>query len=151
MVIHLSLPHHLTFNKKCDMSLHQPHNARLHIKSFIDKHQIKLFLIDGGVGLKICTLKLALALGLFEGVVDSKKKMTIKTYNDEECSFKGTITLLVRVGPVVQDVVFQVLDLDLTYNIILVCSWIHVMLIGFTLCEQFFLHTINVSKFHTMV
>lgn len=53
--------------------------------------------------------------------------ITIKAYENEERSSKGTTTLPLRVGPVTKDVVCQVLDLDLTYNILLGCPWIHEM------------------------
>lgn len=37
------------------------------------------------------------------------------------------IILPIQVGPIVQKVVFQVLDRELTYNILLGCPWIHDM------------------------
>ena len=84
-------------------------------------------LIDGGAGLNICTLKLVLALGFSKNVVDPKKKITIKAYDEEERSSKGSVVLLIRVGPMVKDVLCQVLDMDLAYNILLGQPWIHSM------------------------
>lgn len=74
---------------------------------------MKRVLIDGGVGLKICTLKVILALGFSKEAIDSKKKI-IKSCDDEKCKLmsKGTVTLTITVGPMVKDVVCQVLDLD---------------------------------------
>lgn len=83
-------------------------------------------MIDGGVGLNICTLKVIIELGFSKNGVDPKK-ITIKTYDEEECSSKGSITFPIRVGPMVKDVVFQVLDLPLMYNILLVRPYIHEM------------------------
>ncbi|GLJ59482.1 hypothetical protein SUGI_1510350 [Cryptomeria japonica] len=60
-------------------------------------------------------------------VVNATNKITIKAYDDEEHSSKGTITLPLRVGLVTKDVVCQVLDLDLTYNILLGHPRIHEM------------------------
>jgi hypothetical protein len=76
-------------------------------------------LFDGGVGLKFCTLKFVKALGYTEDVVDPKKNITIKAYDDEERSSKGMVILPIGVGPVVKEIVCQVLDLKLTYNILL--------------------------------
>lgn len=77
--------------------------------------------------LNICTLNTIKQLGYFEQTVNSRNKITIKAYDDKECSFKGTVTLPLRVGPVMKDVVCQVLDLDLIYNILLGHPWIHEM------------------------
>ncbi|GLJ14817.1 hypothetical protein SUGI_0240950 [Cryptomeria japonica] len=125
MVGYLSIPHSITFTKADDASISQPHNAPLHIEAFIHKHRIKQVLINGGAGLNICTLSTIKQLGYSEKAMNSSNKITIKAYDDEEHSSKGTITLPLRVGPVTKDVVCQVLDLDLTYNILLGRPWIH--------------------------
>lgn len=59
--------------------------------------------------------------------MNATNKITIKAYDNEERSSKGTVTLPLRVGPVAKDVICQVLDLDLTYNILLRPPWIHEM------------------------
>ncbi|GLJ23513.1 hypothetical protein SUGI_0445470 [Cryptomeria japonica] len=127
MVGYLSIPHSLTFIEADDTSVSQPHNAPLHIEAFIHKHRIKRVLIDGGAGLNICTLSTITQLGYSDKAVNSTNQITIKAYDDEERSSKGTITLPLRVGPVTKDVVCQVLDLNLTYNIFLGHPWIHEM------------------------
>lgn len=75
-------------------------------------------LIDGGVGLNICTLKIICALGYLENSIDFRRKITIKPYDDEERSSKGLIFLPIQMGPIVKDIVFQVLDKELAYNIL---------------------------------
>ena len=101
------------------MSIIHPQNSLLHIEVFIHKNRVKRALVDGGVGLKIYTLNLVWALGYVEDVVDPKKKITIKYYDDEERSSKGMVILPIRVGPVVKEFFCQVLDLKLNYNILL--------------------------------
>ncbi|GLJ50598.1 hypothetical protein SUGI_1077960 [Cryptomeria japonica] len=127
MVGYLSIPHSLTFIEVDDASVSQPHNAPLHVEAFIHKHRIKRVLIDGGAGLNICTLSTIKQLGYSDKAVNSTNQITIKAYDDEEHSSKGTVTLPLRVGLVIKDVVCQVLDLDLTYNILLGRPWIHEM------------------------
>jgi hypothetical protein len=51
----------------------------------------------------------------------------IKSCDDEERSSQGTITLPIIVGPKVMDTKFQVLDLELPYNLLLGRPWIHDM------------------------
>ncbi|GLJ04943.1 hypothetical protein SUGI_0007520, partial [Cryptomeria japonica] len=127
MVGYLSIPHSLTFTEADDAFVSQPHNTPLRIKAFIHKQRIKRVLIDGGVGINICTLSTIKQLGYSDKAVNAANKITIKAYDDEERSSKGTVTLPLRVGPVTKDVVCQILDLDLTYNILLGRPWIHEM------------------------
>ena len=56
-----------------------------------------------------------------------EKKITIKVYDDEERSSKGMVILPIRVGLVVKKTICQVLDLQLTYNILFERLWIHDM------------------------
>lgn len=56
-----------------------------------------------------------------------RKKITIKSYDEEERASKGSVVFPIRVRPIEKDVVFQVLDLNLAYNILLGRSWIHAM------------------------
>ena len=127
MVGHLSAPHFLSFSEHDDVSLTHPHNSALHIEVLIHKHRVKRVLIDGGAGLNICTLKLIRALGYSDEAIDTRRKITIKAYDEEERSSKGLIILPIQVGPIFQKLVCQVLDSELTYNILLGCPWIHDM------------------------
>lgn len=127
MVGHLTLPHYLSFFEEDDNSLNHPHNQPLHIKVMIHKHRVKRVLIDGGAGLNICTYNLITRLGYFENVIDPRKKITIKAYDEEERTSKGLVLLSIKVGPVEKDVVCQVLDIPLSYNILLGRPWIHDM------------------------
>jgi hypothetical protein len=127
MVGHLIIPHCLSFSNYDDASPSHPHNVALHIQVQIHKHCVKCVLIDGGVKLNIFTLKLFQALGFSKHSVDSNKRVTIKAYDDEEIPSQGLIVLPIQVRPVQKDVVCQVLDKDLTYNILLGHTWIHEM------------------------
>lgn len=107
--------------------MNHPHNAPLHIGVLIHKHRVKCVLIDGEAGLNICTLTLIHALGFLENAIDAKRKITIKDYDDEERSSLGIVVLPIRVGPTQKDTICQVLDIDLSYNILLGRPWIHEM------------------------
>ena len=62
-------------------------------------------MVDGEVGLKIYTLSLVKSLGYIEDVVDTKKKVMIKAYDDEERSSRGVVILPIRVGPIVKEII----------------------------------------------
>lgn len=89
IVAHIIAPHFLFFTEDNDMSLQHPHNAPLHIEFLIHKTHVKCVLIDGGAGLNICSLSLVHALGYFEDAVDPCKKITIKSYDEEDIPPKG--------------------------------------------------------------
>lgn len=127
MVGHLSSPTCLSFSEKDDASITHPHNSLLYLEVMIHRHKVGCVLIDGGAGLNIYTLKLIHALGLSENSIDPRRKITIKAYDDEERTSKGLIMLPIRMGPIVKNTFCQVLDRDLSYNILLGCPWIHDM------------------------
>lgn len=52
-----------------------------------------MVLIDNGVGLKICTLKLVTWLGYSKDFIDKGKIIIIKAYDDMERNSKGTIRI----------------------------------------------------------
>ena len=74
--------------------------------------------MDNGLGLKICTLTLAECLGYSEATLDPNT-ITIKAYDNAERESIGTIHLPITVGPITQQTLLHVIDLDLPYNILL--------------------------------
>ena len=109
------------------MSIIQPQNSPLNFDVFIHRNRVKRALVDGGASLNIFTLNLVKVLGYAEDVIDPRKKITIKAYDDKERSSKGMVILPIKVGPVVKEIICQVLDLQLTYKILLQRPWIHDM------------------------
>ena len=61
-------------------------------------------LIGGGVGLNIFSLTLLKTLGYSEQVIDTRRKIIIKAYDEAERNLKGLVILLVRVGPIEKDI-----------------------------------------------
>lgn len=103
---YITYPHTLTLIYNDVSSMKKLHNTPIQIKNHIHKHKIKLVLIDGEASLKICNLKVVTNLRLFEHRTNPKKKIKIKDYDEEEFSSKISVTFLIRVGPMVKDVVF---------------------------------------------
>ena len=84
-------------------------------------------LIDNGTSLNIFSTSLLTQLGYGDDCIDAHKKITIKAYDEEEQRSKGLVVLPIRFGPVEWDVIFQVLDIPLAYNILLGWTCIHKM------------------------
>lgn len=59
--------------------------------------------------------------------MDPKKKITIKANDEEKHSSKETMVLPIKIGPIERDTLCPVLDLNLSYTILLGRPWIHDM------------------------
>ena len=128
MVNYIASPHYLSFLEEDDKSLSHPHNLSLHIEVMIHRTCVRRVLIDGDVGLNICSLSLLNTLGYSKQVIDTKRKIIIKAYDEVERSSKGLSILPVRVDLVEKYILFQIVDVGpLVYNILLGRPWIHDM------------------------
>ena len=127
MVKNLYTSQYITFSPQ-DIPKDRPnHNDPLHLEVFICNAKVRRVLIDGGVGLNICALKFVKGEGYSEEDVDLSRRIIIKAYDDGECFSKGVIILPVRFGPTIENTILLVLDIDMNYNLILGCPWIHAM------------------------
>lgn len=128
MVNHIVSPHYLSFLEEDDKSLSHPHNIALHIEDVIHKTCVRCMLIDGSVGLNIFSLSLLKTLGFSEQVINTRRKITIKYYDEAKRSSKGFSIILVMISPIENDILFQIVDVGpLAYNILLGRPWIHDM------------------------
>ena len=127
MVNHISSPHYLTFSEEDDRALNHPHNLALHVKVQIFRTLVHRVLIDNGVGLNIISFNVIQQLGMPKFSIEPKCKITIKAYDEVERPSKGLIMLPISVGLIEKDVVFQVLDIPIAYNLLLGHPWIHDM------------------------
>ena len=73
---------------------------------FIHNTKVRHVLIDGGVGLKIYTLKVVKGLDYSEEDVDPSCRITIKAYDDGESLSKSIIILPIRVGLIIKNILF---------------------------------------------
>ena len=127
MVGHLTSPHYLSFSKEDDHSLSHPHNNLVHIEVLIGPKCVCHVLINNGAHLKKIFASLITQLGYNDDCIDARKKITIKAYDEEERRSKGLVVLPIYVGPIEHNVIYQVLDIPLAYNILLGQTWIHEM------------------------
>lgn len=119
MVGNLSMPQDVTFFPQYIPRDRPNHNDPIHLELFIHKAKVKRVLIDGGAGLNICTLKVIKGLGYSKEDEDPSCRIMIKFYDDGEGFSKGVIILPFRVGPTTKNTLFQVIDIEMNYNMIL--------------------------------
>ena len=127
MVGHLTSPHYLSFLEEIDHSLSHPYNNPLHIEVMIGQKCIRHVLIDNGNDINIFSTSFLTQLGYGDDCINAHKKITIKAYDEEERRSKGLVVLPIQVGPIECDIIYQVLDIPLAYNILLGQTWIHEM------------------------
>lgn len=125
MVGNLSSSQNITFSPQ-DIPKDIPnHNDPLHLEFFIHNAKVRHVLIDGGARLNIYTLKVVKGLGYSKEDVDPSHKITIKAYDDGGCFSKSVIILPILMGPAMENTLFQVLDIDMNYKMILGHPWTH--------------------------
>lgn len=126
LVAHLSTTYHLSFTQ-CDAMFPDPNYIHpLNIELVIKHYKLKRVLIDNGSTLNLCTLKFIMQIGYIVKNLYNQC-ITIKAYDNVEKSSVGMINLPIQVGPIIQDTLCHIVDLDLPFNILLGRPWIHVM------------------------
>ena len=81
-------------------------------------------LLDNGSALNFCPLATAITLGY--GPIDFKPStQTVRAYDNTRREVMGTLTLELMIGPVVFKVMFQILRIPVSFNLLLGRPWIH--------------------------
>ncbi|KAK4710126.1 hypothetical protein R3W88_004639 [Solanum pinnatisectum] len=100
------------------------HNKALYISVQYQDKIITKALVDSGSGLNIFHLSTLIRLG-----VDSAKiqtwKMNVRAFDGSQRGAIGEITMDMLIGPTTFPIVFQVLDIPSSYNLLLGRPWIH--------------------------
>ena len=87
-------------------------------------HRVPTVLLDNGSTLNVCPLATAVALGF--GLSDfGPSTQTIRAFDSTRREVLGTLTLELRIGPVVFSTLFQVLRIPTSFNLLLGRPWIH--------------------------
>ena len=81
-------------------------------------------LLDNGSALNVCPLVTAIALG-FSPSDFGPSIQTIRAYDGTQRTVMGTLTTHVMIGPVRYSILFQVLSIQSSFNLILGRPWIH--------------------------
>ncbi len=113
--------------KPTDIPVVEPdHTLPLRIAIMVSNFVVKRVMIDNGSALNICTLKFIKQAGYTEADIISEV-ITIKAYDNLERTTEGPILLLIKVRLVIQETLYHVIDLNLPFDILLGCPWIHAM------------------------
>ncbi|XP_034685990.1 uncharacterized protein LOC117914670 [Vitis riparia] len=87
-------------------------------------HRVPSVLLDNGSALNVCPLVTAIALGFSPSDFGSSTQ-TIRAYDGTQRTVMGTLTTHVMIGPVRYSILFHVLRIQSSFNLLLGRPWIH--------------------------
>ena len=86
--------------------------------------RVSSVLLDNGSALNVCPLVTAIALG-FSPDDFGPSTQTVRAYDGTQRTDMGTLSTHVMIGPVSYSIVFQVLRIQSSFNLLLGRPWIH--------------------------
>ena len=100
------------------------HHRALFIKAEVKGKITCCVMVDNGSAINVCPLKILPKLGL--AAADLKpSKVVIKAYDDTRRLVEGTFRALVKTGPIETWVDLHVIDIPVTFAILLGRPWFH--------------------------
>ncbi|XP_027767963.1 uncharacterized protein LOC114074305 [Solanum pennellii] len=100
------------------------HNKALHLTVTCEGYYVKRVMIDGGSGVDICPLSTLQSLKVNTDRI-RPSNVFVRAYDGSRRDTIGEIKLNMTIGPVVFTIVFQVMDMETSYNFLLGRPWIH--------------------------
>ena len=100
------------------------HICPLYISVACSGHRVLIVLLDNGSTLNVYPLATTIALG-FSPSNFGPSTQTVRAYDGTQRTVMGIITTHVMIGPVRYSVLFQVLKIQSSFNLLLGCPWIH--------------------------
>ena len=106
-----------------------PLEGRDHHKALFIKVEVKgkltcCVMVDNGSAINVCPLKILPKLGLTEDEL-KPSEVVIKAYDDTKRPVAGTFRALVKTGPIEEWVNLHVIDIPVTFAILLGRPWFH--------------------------
>jgi hypothetical protein len=112
------------------------HNRALYITVECLKAKVPRVLVDNGSKLNVCPFKTATTLGIKRDQI-SPSSLTIRTCDNSNRSVMGTFKVPCKIGPVNAIVVFHILNIPTSYNLLLGKAWMHPLgIVPFSLYQK---------------
>ena len=96
----------------------------MHISVSCLGHRVPFVLLENGSALNVCPLTTAIALGYRPSDFKPSKQI-VRDYDSTRREVMGTSTLELMIGPLIFQVLFQVLRILVSFNLLLGHPWIH--------------------------
>ncbi|XP_070019920.1 uncharacterized protein [Nicotiana sylvestris] len=122
---HVLEENNITFNDADADGVLTLHNDALVISLIIYDTNVKRVLIDPGSSVNIILLRVLREIQAKDKMIP--KAHTLSGFDNSSVLMKGEVTLTTFAEGVVKDIKFQVVDMEMAYNMILGRPWIHEM------------------------
>ncbi|XP_070012893.1 uncharacterized protein [Nicotiana sylvestris] len=100
------------------------HNRALHLVVKCEGHYVKRVMIDGGSSVDVCPLSNLQGMKINTDRI-RPRNVRIRAFDGSARDTIGEINLTMTIGSVDFEIVFQVVDMDTSYNFLLGRPWIH--------------------------
>uniref|UniRef100_A0A1S4AC81 G-patch domain-containing protein n=1 Tax=Nicotiana tabacum TaxID=4097 RepID=A0A1S4AC81_TOBAC len=111
------------------------HNRALHLMVKCEGHYVKGVMIDGGSSVDVCPLSTLQQLNIDTNRIRTSN-VSIRAFDGSKRDTIGEIELTMTICPVDFNIIFQVLDMETSYNFLLGRPWIHVARAAKEGCES---------------
>ena len=81
-------------------------------------------LVDNGSSINVCPIRTATKIGLTRGQL-APSSLTVRAYDESSRGVIGTFEAECQLGPVSSSVLFHVLEITTSYNLLLGRAWMH--------------------------
>ena len=102
------------------------HNIALFIPAEVKGKRTSYVMVDDGSVINVCPLQILPNLGVKIEEL-TKSDLVIRAYNDSTRSVEGTFVAPVKTGPIEAVVEFTMLDIPVTYALLLGRPWYHIL------------------------
>ena len=102
------------------------HNRVLFIPAEVKEKRTSYMMVDDGSAINVCPLQILPNLGVKVEEL-TKSDLVIRAYDDSTRSVEGTFVAPVKTGPIKTVVEFTVLNIPVTYALLLGRPWYHTL------------------------
>ena len=102
------------------------HNKALFIAAKVNGKRTSCVMVDDGSSINVCPLKLLAKMGIAREDL-KPSDLVIRAYDDSKRVVEGTFTAKVKTGPIISEVEFTVLDIPMTFAVLLGRPWFHAL------------------------
>ncbi|XP_070002956.1 uncharacterized protein [Nicotiana sylvestris] len=100
------------------------HNRALNLMVKCEGHYVKRVMVDGGSSVDVCPLSTLQSMKINTDRI-RPSNVRIRAFDGSARDTMGEINLTMTIGPVDFEIVFQVVDMVISYNFLLGRPWIH--------------------------
>ncbi|KAL0349787.1 UNVERIFIED_CONTAM: hypothetical protein Sradi_4127900 [Sesamum radiatum] len=114
----------MTFTNEDLLLGSKPHNLPLFVAGYVREQKVNRILIDGGSAVNILPLRILKELGIPINEL-SNSRLMIQGFNQGGQRAVGIIRMQLTMEDMVSSTLFHVIDAKTSYNMLLVCPWLH--------------------------